>query len=101
MRRQPFWHEQAPHLPRMLMANTLRPPMDSTPMMVSTHSYKMAFPAFRAPSVLVATCARMSLIASLALHRLPPVSAAASAPAKAPLQSEMSPSEGIASQSNL
>ena len=40
--------------------------MDSTPMMVCTHSYRMAFPALRAPSVLVATCARMSLMASLA-----------------------------------
>ena len=48
------------------MASTLRPPMDSTPMMVCTHSYRMAFPALRAPSVLVATCARMSLMASLA-----------------------------------
>ena len=50
----------------MLMASTLRPPMDCTPMMVCTHSYRMAFPAFRAPSVFVATCAKMSLMASLA-----------------------------------
>ena len=37
------------------MASTRRPPMDSVPMMVCTHSYRMAFPALRAPSVLVAT----------------------------------------------
>ena len=59
-------HEKTSYLPRMLMASTLRPPMDCTPMMVCTHSYRMAFPAFRAPSVFVATCARMSLMASLA-----------------------------------
>ena len=38
------------------MASTRRPPMDSVPMIVCTHSYRMAFPALRAPSVLVATC---------------------------------------------
>ena len=37
------------------MASTRRPPMDSVPMMVCTHSYRMAFPALRVPSVLVAT----------------------------------------------
>ncbi len=48
------------------MAKVRRPPTLSTPMMVWTHSYKMALPALRAPSVLVATCAKMSLIWSLA-----------------------------------
>lgn len=36
--------------------------MDLTPMMVCTHSYRMAFPALRAPSVLVATYAPAQLV---------------------------------------
>ena len=44
------------HRPRMLMASTRRPPRLSMPMIVCTHSYKIAFPALRVPSCPVATC---------------------------------------------
>jgi hypothetical protein len=44
--------------PRMLMASTRRPPMASIDMIVFTHSYKIALPAFLLPSVFVATCPR-------------------------------------------
>lgn len=40
----------------MLMASTLRPFSVSSVMIVWTHSYRMAFPAFFAVSVLLATC---------------------------------------------
>ena len=39
------------------MASTRRPPRLSMPIMVCTHSYRMAFPALRVPSCPVATCA--------------------------------------------
>lgn len=39
----------------MLMASTLSPFSVSSVMMVCTHSYKIAFPAFFAVSVLLAT----------------------------------------------
>ncbi len=42
--------------PRMLMASTRRPPIVSMDMIVCTHSYKIALPAFLLPSVFVATC---------------------------------------------
>ncbi len=44
--------------PRMLMASTRRPPIASIDMIVFTHSYKIALPAFLLPSVFVATCPR-------------------------------------------
>lgn len=43
------------NLPRMLIASTRKPPLSSMLMMVSTHSYKIALPAFLFDSVLVAT----------------------------------------------
>mmetsp|Transcript_63485 Transcript_63485/g.194158 ORF Transcript_63485/g.194158 Transcript_63485/m.194158 type:complete len:229 (+) Transcript_63485:535-1221(+) len=52
--------------PRMLIASTLKPLSASMDMIVKTHSYNMALPVFFAPSVFVATCARMSFISSLA-----------------------------------
>ena len=42
-------------LPRMLMASTRSPLSDSMAMMVCTHSYRIALPAFLEVSVLVAT----------------------------------------------
>jgi hypothetical protein len=39
----------------MLIANTRKPLVASMPIMVSTHSYKIAFPAFLFDSVFVAT----------------------------------------------
>mmetsp|Transcript_434 Transcript_434/g.1116 ORF Transcript_434/g.1116 Transcript_434/m.1116 type:complete len:209 (-) Transcript_434:463-1089(-) len=54
--------------PSVLMANTRRPLMLSTPMIVCTHSYSTALPALREASTLEATCARMSLIWSLAVE---------------------------------
>lgn len=43
------------NLPKILIARTRRPLVASMPIIVSTHSYKMAFPAFLFDSVLVAT----------------------------------------------
>mmetsp|Transcript_39471 Transcript_39471/g.130653 ORF Transcript_39471/g.130653 Transcript_39471/m.130653 type:complete len:276 (-) Transcript_39471:331-1158(-) len=48
--------------PRMLTARTRRPDSTSIAIMVRTHSYRIALPAFFADSVFVATCARMSFI---------------------------------------
>ena len=55
--------------PRMLTASTRRPPMASTAMMVCTHSYRMALPALRLPSMPVATCA--DVIAPFKSLRIP------------------------------
>ena len=44
--------------PRIVVARTRRPPSPSISMIVFTHSYKMAFPAFFCDSVFVATWAR-------------------------------------------
>jgi hypothetical protein len=43
------------NLPRILIASTRRPPLSSMLMIVSTHSYRIAFPAFLFDSVFVAT----------------------------------------------
>lgn len=44
------------NLPKILMASTRKPPLSSMLMIVATHSYRIAFPAFLFDSVLVATC---------------------------------------------
>jgi hypothetical protein len=43
------------NLPRILIASTRKPPLSSMLMIVSTHSYRIAFPAFLFDSVFVAT----------------------------------------------
>lgn len=43
------------NFPRILIARTRNPPVASIPIIVSTHSYKIAFPAFLCDSVRVAT----------------------------------------------
>ena len=50
------------YLPSMLTASVCKPCSDCTPMMVFTHSYKIALPAFLAVSVVVATCRRIVYI---------------------------------------
>lgn len=54
------------NFPRMLIAMTLRPLSASISRTVKTVSYRIEFPTFFVESVLVATCARMSFIVSLA-----------------------------------
>lgn len=46
----------AKNRPKMLIASTRRPPIASIAIIVCTHSYKIAWPAFLLPSVFVATC---------------------------------------------
>lgn len=46
------------NLPRILIASTRRPLVASIPIIVSTHSYRIAFPAFLFNSVFEATCRR-------------------------------------------
>lgn len=55
------------NLPRMLMAMTRSPLSASISRTVMTVSYRMELPTFFVESVLVATCARMSFMVSLAL----------------------------------
>lgn len=54
------------NLPRMLMAMTRRPLSASISNTVRTVSYRIEFPTFFVESVLVATCARISFMVSLA-----------------------------------
>mmetsp|Transcript_35560 Transcript_35560/g.57386 ORF Transcript_35560/g.57386 Transcript_35560/m.57386 type:complete len:251 (-) Transcript_35560:307-1059(-) len=56
------------NLPRILMARWRSPSSASMAMMVCTHSYRIAFPGFFDGSVLIDTCARISLICSLAFE---------------------------------
>lgn len=44
------------NLPRILIASTRKPVVASIPIIVSTHSYRIAFPAFLFDSVFEATC---------------------------------------------
>lgn len=46
------------NLPRILIASTRKPLVASIPIIVSTHSYRIAFPAFLFNSVFEATCRR-------------------------------------------
>lgn len=43
------------NLPKILIASTRKPPLSSILIIVSTHSYRIAFPAFLFDSVFVAT----------------------------------------------
>lgn len=54
------------NLPRMLIAMTRRPESASISRIVRTVSYNIEFPTFLVESVLVATCARISFMVSLA-----------------------------------
>lgn len=58
------------NLPNILIASTRNPPLSSMLMIVSTHSYRMAFPAFLFDSVLVATQEKYSNYKSqVAIHQ--------------------------------
>lgn len=48
--------------PKILIANTRKPLVASMPIIVSTHSYKIAFPAFLFDSVFVETWKRNSCV---------------------------------------
>lgn len=54
----------AKNLPIIFVAKTLNPPAPPIPKIVFTHSYKIALPVFFAPSVLVATYAKVSFKSS-------------------------------------
>mmetsp|Transcript_14919 Transcript_14919/g.36602 ORF Transcript_14919/g.36602 Transcript_14919/m.36602 type:complete len:306 (+) Transcript_14919:2877-3794(+) len=58
--------------PNIFTARTRNPSSLSMPMIVWTHSYRMALPAFFDESVLVATCANTSFISSDAFSFLAP-----------------------------